>query len=65
MHLCKLSTDHWLNLAYIRSFQIEHNPMLVAVIWASGERSIYRDEEAISLLDAWADVLTDWAKLHP
>ncbi len=59
MYTCKLSDDHWLNLAQIRSVQVEYDPKtLVKVTWITGDSSIYRDKDATKLMEAWF-------RLHP
>ncbi len=52
---CKLPGGEWLNLAQIRSIQTEEYPLLIAVIWANGDRSFYRNHQANALLEAWAE----------
>ena len=53
MYTCKLSGDHRVNLAQIRCLQFEEPPLVVMVIWANGDRSIYRGTDAFILLEAW------------
>lgn len=52
---CKLPGGEWLNLAQVRSIQIENTPLLVMVIWSNGDRSFYRHLQAKALLEAWAE----------
>ncbi|PSB25276.1 hypothetical protein [Chlorogloea sp. CCALA 695] len=59
MYTCKLSDDHWLNLAQIRSIEIEYGPKTLAkVTWINGDSSIYRDKDVALLMEAWF-------RLHP
>ena len=54
MYLCKLSDDHWLNLAQVRSVEVEYgSKTLVKVTWITGEGTIYRDKDATELMEAW------------
>ena len=54
MYPCKLSDDHWLNLASVRSVEVEYGPKtLVKVTWITGDSSIYRDKDATLLMEAW------------
>lgn len=54
MYTCKLSDDHWLNLAQIRSVQVEYgSKTLVKVTWITFECSIYRDKDATLFAEAW------------
>ena len=52
---CKLPGGEWLNLAQIRSIQIEDSPLLVRVVWANGDNSFYRGKYAVALLEAWGE----------
>lgn len=51
--ICKLPSGESLNLNQICSIQYEEPPLLVMVTWANGNRSIYRQGEALTLLLAW------------
>lgn len=54
MLICKLSSDHWLNLEQVRSVQVEYGETtLVKVTWITGDSSIYRDNDATLLMEAW------------
>ncbi|PSB33769.1 hypothetical protein [Chlorogloea sp. CCALA 695] len=54
MYLCKLQGDHWLNLAQIRSVEVEYGPKtLVKVTWINGDTFTYRDKDATKLMEAW------------
>lgn len=54
MYTCKLSGDHWLNLAQVRSVEVEYGARtLVKVTWITGDSSIYRDKDATLLMEAW------------
>jgi len=53
MYICNLPGGERLNLAQIRSLQFEEPPLVVMVIWANGDRSIYRQAQALALLEAW------------
>ncbi|MBW4665366.1 MAG: hypothetical protein KME01_14390 [Chroococcus sp. CMT-3BRIN-NPC107] len=52
-----MSEDEWINLDHIRSFQYEKDPLLVAVTWSDGSRTIYRGEKAAYLLATWIKVV--------
>lgn len=51
--ICKLPGGESLNLNQIRSIQYEEPPLLVMITWANGDRSVYRQGEALILLLAW------------
>ncbi len=54
MYTCKLSDNHWLNLAQARSIEVEFAPeTLVKVTWINGDTFIYRDQDANLLAQAW------------
>jgi hypothetical protein len=57
--ICKLPSGESLNLNQIRSIQWEEPPLLVLVTWANGDRSIYRQGEALTLLLAWDEANDD------
>ncbi len=52
---CKLPGGEWLNLAQIRSLEIEDNPLTVLVTWSSGGHQVYRGVQAFALIEAWAE----------
>lgn len=52
MLICYLPDEEWINFDHIRSFQLEKEPFLIMITWASGDRSIYRGDRAAYLLAA-------------
>ena len=56
MFICKLSGDRWVNLRHLRAIQIENNPDLVVITWASGDNSVYRGRDATVLIEVFLNL---------
>ncbi|OCQ96067.1 hypothetical protein BCD64_11965 [Nostoc sp. MBR 210] len=55
---CKTPNSGWLNLALVRQLQYEELEaigIVVVIVWLTGERQTFRDDDSAAILKAWQE----------